>query len=369
MTTLYFGRVGIMEAEVEIENVKKSFGPIKALKGVSLTIRKNEFFSLLGPSGCGKTTLLRIIAGLEFPDEGIVRLGGKVVNDVPPHRRGVGLVFQGTAVFPHMTVYDNIAFGLKMRGYKKDEIHEKIHKMLEIMNMPFEIYAKKRVNQLSGGERQRVEIARSLVIEPNVLLLDEPLGPLDLKIRQKMQIELKRLQKRVGTTFIYVTHDQGEALTMSDRIAVMQKGEVQQVGTPEEIYLRPVNRFVAEFIGEANLIEGKVRGDNIFEADGLPPVVLSSLSNPENIKGDAVLSIRPEKILVENESLGVANRFEGIVDEKIYMGAYAVLKVRIDDKISLTVQVQPAERANSIKTGQRIQLGWTPDDAIVVNPT
>jgi len=358
-----------MEAEVEIEKVKKSFGPIKALKEVSLTIRKNEFFSLLGPSGCGKTTLLRIIAGLEFPDEGVVRLGGRVVNDVPPHKRGVGLVFQGTAVFPHMTVYDNIAFGLKMRGYKKDEIDEKIHKMLEIMNMPFEIYAKKRVDQLSGGERQRVEIARSLIIEPNVLLLDEPLGPLDLKIRQKMQIELKRLQKRVGTTFIYVTHDQGEALTMSDRIAVMQRGEVQQVGTPEEIYLRPANRFVAEFIGETNLIEGRVSGDNTFAADGLRSVILSSSSNPENIRGDAVLSIRPEKILVGDESAGLVNRFEGVVEEKIYMGAYAVLKVSIDDKMALTVQVQPAEKVNGIRVGQRIQVGWSPEDATVVKPT
>ncbi|MDW8084173.1 MAG: ABC transporter ATP-binding protein [Candidatus Caldarchaeum sp.] len=352
-------------AEVEILNVKKSYDGIEALKGVTLSIDKNEFFSLLGPSGCGKTTLLRIIAGLETQDEGTVKIGGKVVDDVPPNKRGVGLVFQGTAIFPHMTVYDNIAFGLKMRKVPKEEIRQKIVNVLELMNMPFERYAWKKVHQLSGGERQRVEIARSLVIEPKVLLLDEPLGPLDLKIRQKMQLELKRLQKRVGTTFIYVTHDQTEAFAMSDRIAVMDRGKVLQVGSPEEIYGKPSNKFVADFIGETNLIDGEVEGEGVFVAEGLPPIVIDRSQSNGIVGKKAVLSVRPERIIIGN-SPEIENKLPALVIDKTYMGPYGVVKVEVTPDVLLTIHVREPDILRNIKVGDRLTVCWRPSDSIVV---
>ncbi|MEM0348676.1 MAG: ABC transporter ATP-binding protein [Candidatus Caldarchaeum sp.] len=353
-------------AEVEIRNVKKVYeGGVEALRGVSLAIEKNEFFSLLGPSGCGKTTLLRIIAGLEQQDEGEVMIGGRNVDNVPPHKRGVGLVFQGTAIFPHMTVYDNIAFGLKMRKYPRQEIRERIRNILELMNMPFEKYAWKKSHQLSGGERQRVEIARSLVIEPKVLLLDEPLGPLDLKIRQKMQLELKRLQKKVGTTFIYVTHDQTEAFAMSDRIAVMEKGLVVQLGAPEEIYRRPVSRFVADFIGETNLIEGEVEEDGLFVAEGLPPVRISQEAADGLVGKRVYLSIRPERIYLGN-SVDTENKLTGPVVDKTYMGPYTMLKIGVGGDMLLTVHVREPDLLQSIKVGDRVSIGWKASDSYLI---
>lgn len=354
-----------MEVEVELVNVSKSFGPITAVRNVTLRIEKNEFFSILGPSGCGKTTLLRILAGLEDPDDGVVKIGGRVVNDVPPHKRGVGLVFQGTAVFPHMNVFDNIAFGLKMRGYKRSEIKEKVESVLRVMNMSPEVYAKKRVDQLSGGERQRVEIARSLVLEPQVLLLDEPLGPLDLKIRQKMQLELKRLQKVVGTTFVYVTHDQTEALAMSDRIAVMNRGEILQVGTPEEIYMRPVNKFVADFIGESNLIEGRVSEDGLFLAEGLPPIIIPNVGDAPRPGEKAILSVRPEMIEI-GEFHGLENKLVGEVVDKTYAGSYAVLRVKVTDRWTLTTYVRKPELSKNVRVGERVTIGWRASDAYLI---
>lgn len=353
-------------AEVEIRSVKKVYeGGVEALRGVNLSIEKNEFFSLLGPSGCGKTTLLRIIAGLEQQDEGEVLIGGKNMDNVPPHKRGVGLVFQGTAIFPHMTVYDNIAFGLRMRKYPRQEIRERVRNVLELMNMPFEKYAWKKSHQLSGGERQRVEIARSLVIEPKVLLLDEPLGPLDLKIRQKMQLELKRLQKKVGTTFIYVTHDQTEAFAMSDRIAVMEKGLVVQVGTPEEIYRRPLSRFVADFIGETNLIEGEVDAGGFFLAEGLPPLKIASEASEGLAGRKALLSIRPELIYLGN-SIETENKLRGVVVDKTYMGPYATLKIGVSGEILLTVHVREPEFLQNIKVGDHVSFGWKASDSYLI---
>lgn len=351
--------------EVEIQNVKKSFDGFAALRGVSLSIEKNEFFSLLGPSGCGKTTLLRIIAGLEKQDEGTVKIGGKVLDDVPPNKRGVGLVFQGTAIFPHMTVFDNIAFGLRMRKFSKHEIREKVRDILELMNMPFEKYAWKKAHQLSGGERQRVEIARSLIIEPKVLLLDEPLGPLDLKTRQKMQLELKRLQKRVGTTFIYVTHDQTEAFSMSDRIAVMEAGIVLQVGTPEEIYQRPLNRFVADFIGETNLIEGEIESEGVFVAEGLPPIFIDRTQGDGMVGKRAVLSVRPERIIIGN-SPDVENKLNGLVIDKTYMGSFGVVKVEVLRDVMLTIHVHQPEILQSLRVGDRVMVCWRSSDSVVV---
>jgi spermidine/putrescine transport system ATP-binding protein len=244
--------------EVTLTDVTKRFGDQVAVDRVSLTINRGEFFSLLGPSGCGKTTTLRMISGFEFPTSGRIEIGGKLVTNVPAHRRNTNLVFQQLALFPHLDVFDNIAFGLRVRRTSRVEIQRRVSEILEVVGLGE--FARRRVSQISGGQQQRVAIARALVNEPAVLLLDEPLGALDLKLRMQMQVELKALQHRVGTTFIYVTHDQGEALVMSDRIAVMSNGRVEQIGSGRDVYLRPASAFVASFIGETNLLHGKVRG-------------------------------------------------------------------------------------------------------------
>ncbi|HIW47835.1 MAG TPA: ABC transporter ATP-binding protein, partial [Firmicutes bacterium] len=254
-----------MKKLIQFKNIVKEFDGQLVLKGINLDIYENEFVTLLGPSGCGKTTLLRILGGFLDPTEGEVLFDGQNIIPVPPYRREINTVFQKYALFPHMNVYDNVAFGLKIKKEPKDIIEQKVKRMLRLVNL--EEYAKRSVTEMSGGQQQRVAIARALVNEPMVLLLDEPLGALDLKLRKEMQHELKRIQKEVGITFIYVTHDQEEALTMSDKIVVMNDGEIQQIGTPIDIYNEPVNRFVANFIGESNIIDGVMVQDRevIFE--------------------------------------------------------------------------------------------------------
>ena len=264
------GWLGKMEKIIELKNISKAFDGEVVLDNMSLDIHDNEFITLLGPSGCGKTTTLRIIGGFEHPDEGDVFFMGERINDVPPHKRHVNTVFQRYALFPHLNVFDNVAFGLKERKVPKDEIKEKVEKMLKMVMLSG--FADRRVTSLSGGQQQRVAIARALVNEPKILLLDEPLGALDLKLRKDMQQELKKIQKNTGITFIFVTHDQEEALSMSDTIVVMAEGKIQQIGTPTDIYNEPVNAFVADFIGESNIIDGvmledyRVRfGGHVFE--------------------------------------------------------------------------------------------------------
>jgi spermidine/putrescine transport system ATP-binding protein len=355
-----------MPAEVELTNIVKTFGDVVAVDDVSFDVQKNEFFSILGPSGCGKTTTLRMIAGLEEPDKGTIILRGKVVNNVPPHKRHIGMVFQHLALFPHMNVYDNICFGLKMQKFPNSEFKSRIHKMLEIMDMPPETFAKRRVKQLSGGQQQRVAMARALVTDPTVLLLDEPLGPLDLKIRQRMQIELKRIQRRVGTTFIYVTHDQGEALTMSDRIAIMNKGKVVQIGEAKEIYKKPKTQFVAGFIGETNFLEGVCKSCVCFEAKSLPSPV--NVEAPEVFaQKPALLCIRPEKILVGKKLSGVENVYEGTIEEYTYLGSFVFLRIRITDDVVLRTQVQVSEDSlTDFRVGDKIHVGWEKDSATVI---
>jgi len=351
---------------VEIVDVTKRFGEVVAVNHVTLSIKENEFFSLLGPSGCGKTTTLRIIAGLEDPDEGTVKLRGKIVNDLPPYRRNVGMVFQNLALFPHMTVFDNIAFGLKMRKVPKAEIKRRVMEMLRITRM--EGLENRKIHQLSGGQQQRVAIARALIIEPDVLLLDEPLGALDLKIRLAMQVELKRIQREVGTTFVYVTHDQGEALSMSDRIAVMKDGKVQQIGTPMEIYERPKTRFVADFIGEANLIEGKCTAPGVFESNLLPTSV-KVVEEPEFVGKKVFLSVRPERIAVGEEAKKLENQMEGTVESYIYQGSAVLIHVRIDDKTLMKVRVPAtSEVVNILESGKPITIGWKKENGILVLP-
>ena len=243
---------------IDLKNITKTYDDTDVLKDINLYIRDGEFLTLLGPSGCGKTTMLRLIAGFTLPDNGQILVDGKDISGVPPYRRQVNTVFQKYALFPHLNVFDNIAFGLKIQKLPKDEIESRVNEMMELVNLAG--YGSRYIDQLSGGQQQRVAIARALVNRPRVLLLDEPLGALDLKLRKGMQIELKRMQQKLGITFIYVTHDQEEALTMSDTIVVMNEGVIQQIGTPADIYNEPKNVFVAKFIGESNIIPGTMLG-------------------------------------------------------------------------------------------------------------
>ncbi len=299
---------------IELKNISKQYDGADVLKDINLYIRKNEFLTLLGPSGCGKTTTLRIIGGFEHPTTGDIIFEGNKINHVPPFKRQINTVFQKYALFPHMNVFENIAFGLKIKKVTKDEISERVQRILKLVNLSG--YEKRDVDSLSGGQQQRIAIARALVNEPKVLLLDEPLGALDLKLRKDMQIELKDMQKRVGITFIYVTHDQEEALTMSDTIIVMDKGEIQQIGTPVDIYNEPKNAFVADFIGESNIIEGIMIKDLLVEFAGVNFVCVDK-GFGENTPVDIV--IRPEDIKVVPEEDGMIS---GMVTSVTFKGVH-----------------------------------------------
>ena len=345
--------------EVELVDVVKRFGTVTAVDHVSLGVKKNEFYSFLGPSGCGKTTTLRIIAGLEEPDEGTVKLGQVAANDIPAYKRNVGIVFQHLALFPHMSVFDNIAFGLKMARMKKHEIRKKVEEALDLVGLPG--FGDRRIHQLSGGQQQRVGIARAMVREPGVLLLDEPLGPLDLKIRQHMQLELKRIQKQVGTTFIYVTHDQGEALTMSDTIAVMNNGRVEQIGSPKDIYDKPKTQFVANFIGETNFLDGTSEAAGAFACKGLPHPVL--VETDDVAIGGGVLSVRPERVSIGPDLKGLDNLFDAIVEDFVYQGSHVVASVTVGANLLMKIRANPTI---PLETGEKTRIGWNKADATVI---
>ena len=319
---------------IQFKNIVKSFedGQV-VLKGVSLDIYENEFVTLLGPSGCGKTTLLRILGGFLQPTEGKVLFDGEDIVNVPPYKREINTVFQKYALFPHMNVYDNIAFGLTIKKEPKDVIAQKVMRMLRLVSL--EDYADRNVTELSGGQQQRIAIARALVNEPSVLLLDEPLGALDLKLRKEMQQELKYIQQEVGITFIFVTHDQEEALTMSDKIVVMNAGEIQQIGTPTEIYRYPVNEFVANFIGETNIIDGVMQGDDlvVFEDKKFP---CRARGFNKNEKVDVV--IRPEHLDIVPRSEGM---LKGVVKSQLFKGMHydTVVETRVGTTITVKMQV------------------------------
>nr|MBR4280678.1 ABC transporter ATP-binding protein [Clostridia bacterium] len=299
---------------IDLIGISKEYDGVKVLKDIDLYIRKKEFLTLLGPSGCGKTTTLRIIGGFETPSSGSLLFEGQEISDLPPYKRRVNTVFQKYALFPHLNVYDNIAFGLKLKKMPKKMIDEKVEQMLELVNLKG--YAKRHVEALSGGQQQRVAIARSLVNEPEVLLLDEPLGALDLKLRKDMQLELKSMQQRLGITFIYVTHDQEEALTMSDTIVVMKDGTIQQIGDPKTIYDEPANAFVADFIGESNILRGTMIKDELVEFAGAAfPCVDSGFG--ENAPVDVV--IRPEDIMLVGEDVG---QIIGTVKSVLFKGVH-----------------------------------------------
>jgi spermidine/putrescine transport system ATP-binding protein len=331
-------------AAVEATNLKRRFGDVMALDCVSLTVARGEFFSLLGPSGCGKTTLLRIIAGLDFADSGSLKLNGKAASELPAHRRMVNTVFQSYALFPHLNVRDNVSFGLRMKKIPASEIETRVRSVMELMRITE--LAERRPAEISGGQKQRVALARALVNEPEVLLLDEPLGALDLKLRKELQSELRALQRRTGITFIYVTHDQDEALSMSNRIAVMNEGRVIQLGTGEELYERPRTRFVAQFLGGCNLLRATVKertptaillhstiGDLRMET----PFQLSALGNS---RSECTIAIRPEKIRLV--SAPEPHSFEAQVVETTYTGAETHCIVRAGLESLRVVSINPA---------------------------
>ncbi|HRX42287.1 MAG TPA: ABC transporter ATP-binding protein [Clostridia bacterium] len=310
---------------IELKNLTKSYNGLKAVDSISLTIREKEFVTLLGPSGCGKTTTLRMIGGFEDPDDGQILFEGKLLNDEPPYKRNVNTVFQRYALFPHMNVYENIAFGLRIKKMAADDIKRKVERMLKLVDLVG--FDKRDVDSLSGGQQQRVAIARALVNEPKVLLLDEPLGALDLKLRKEMQMELLDMQRSVGITFIYVTHDQEEALTMSDTIVVMNKGVIQQVGSPQDIYNEPVNRFVADFIGESNIIEANMIEDLKVRFDGITFDCIDK-GFMDNEPVDVV--IRPEDlVIVANPSEG---QIQGTVSSVVFKGVHYEMFVANDHR-------------------------------------
>jgi ABC-type Fe3+/spermidine/putrescine transport system ATPase subunit len=353
------------EVDVELQEVSKRFGAVLAVDRVSLQIRRGEFFSLLGPSGCGKTTTLRMIGGLEFPTSGAVLLRGVVVTDQPAYRRATNMVFQHLALFPHLNVFENIAFGLRLRREAPAVIARKVDAVLQLVDLPG--YGSREIHQLSGGQKQRVAIARALVNEPAVLLLDEPLGALDLKLRIQMQAELKALQHRVGTTFVYVTHDQGEALTMSDRIAVMHEGRIEQIGSSQEIYARPRTRFVASFIGEANFLDGRVVGagpEGILVEVG-PLRVWAAGDQAPGAGVPVTISVRPEHVKIGSAAAGVANRWEARVQDVTFMGPVVRVRLVLDGGLGLVADVG-SDTAAGLSPGRVVPAGWVPHHGILL---
>ena len=353
------------EYAIELKEVSKHFGRVVAVDTVSLSIGDGEFFSLLGPSGCGKTTTLRMIAGFELPTEGDVCIDGQLQGETPPYRRPVNTVFQNYALFPHMTIFQNVAFGLEMQKVPKEEIRQRVLAALEMVQLPG--MENRKPDQLSGGQQQRIALARALVNRPKVLLLDEPLGALDLKLRKAMQLELKALQHRVGITFIYVTHDQEEALTMSNRIAVMNHGRVLQVGTPEEIYEQPTDRFVADFIGETNFLEGQARESQAGEAAVVVGGVLTlyvPMEGRVEIGEEVTVAIRPEKISLHAEPAG-PRAIPGIVQEVIYTGTDTRYLVQLTEKAIVAVRQQNVGIGAPVvfPVGAKVYLHWQPESA------
>jgi ABC-type Fe3+/spermidine/putrescine transport system ATPase subunit len=326
--------------DVELRGVTKRFDDVVAVDGVDLSVRKGEFLSLLGPSGCGKTTTLRLIAGFEQPDEGHILIAGEEVAGLPPYRRDVNTVFQSYALFPHLSVLDNVAYGLKQRGLRKVSREEKAREALALVRL--QQLERRKPRQLSGGQQQRVALARALVMEPKVLLLDEPLGALDLKVRKQLQIELKRIQHRVGITFVYVTHDQEEALVMSDRVAVMHEGRIEQLGPPREIYDSPSTRFVADFIGETNFIE----------------------------RNGSVVAVRPERMQIVRAGASARDGVPGEIVTTMVIGPAIQCLVKTDSGQEVLVRQQRSGsngEAESFREGERVLLTWPEDAALILD--
>jgi spermidine/putrescine transport system ATP-binding protein len=375
----------LIGSDVVIEEICKSFGDFEVLKNVSLKIKKGEFFSLLGPSGCGKTTLLRIIAGFEHPDSGVLTLDGGNVLSLPPNKRPTNTVFQNYALFPHLSVFENVAFSPRLKGISGAQIKSKVEEYIHLVRL--EGHADKKPNQLSGGQKQRVAIARALINEPRVLLLDEPLSALDAKLRQHMLIELDRIHDEIGITFIYVTHDQQEALSVSDRLAVMNQGDILQIGTPHEIYESPATDFVARFIGETNLFDGTVTSvekiklqdyegvtEYMAELD-IPELGKIKVTTVDEVKTGQLVSftVRPEKIVITKEKPATnredINLLQGMVDEPIYSGFQTKFYVKVTDKTIIRAIKQHANYSDEgpdIRWKDSVYLSWSALDGYIV---
>ena len=359
---------------ISIRHLTKRFGAaVTAVDEVSLDIREGEFFALLGPSGCGKTTLLRMIAGFEIPTEGEVLIDEQDMSHVPPNQRPINMVFQSYAVFPHMSVFDNVAYGLKVTNAgTRSEIKARVEEALELVKLGG--FGDRKPDQLSGGQRQRVALARALVKRPKVLLLDEPLSALDAKLREAMQLELVRLQHAVGITFIIVTHDQNEALSMANRIAVMELGKVRQIAAPAELYEFPNCRFVADFIGKMNLFEGRMTGLDgnrvVIEVDGLGPISLSAgESEVSGTGGEVGIAVRPEKVRLDpQQPAGGRMALHGKVSEVAYYGDTSHVYVTDDAGRSISVNLQNEARrtASSVNVGEELWCSWDPDDTLLL---
>lgn len=351
-----------METIIKMEEICKSFGENHVIKNLNLTIHKGEFLTLLGPSGCGKTTALRMLAGFEYPTSGTIYMEGNKIQDTEPYNREANTVFQNYALFPHMTIFENIAFGLGIKKVPKEEIKQRVTEMLELVQLVG--YELRKPNQLSGGQKQRVAIARALINRPKLLLLDEPLGALDLKLRKQMQFELKGLQKKLGITFVYVTHDQEEALTMSDRIAIMHGGVLEQLGTPHEIYETPASKFVADFIGESNLFYGTV-GMKTNEKVQYNLETGGFFGKDRSMLQDEIvdISVRPENI---KWSLEPVENFElwGIMKECVYIGNVHKLIIELPNGKEIRLNQNP--KAQIPTCGSRIFIYWDEEDAVIL---
>lgn len=353
--------------ELHLRNVSKLFGETRAVDNVTFDVKGGELFFLLGPSGCGKTTCLRIIAGFYKPDEGEIYFGDKLMNDVPPYKRNIGMVFQNYALWPHMNVYQNVEYGLNVRKIPAKEKKEKVERVLEIVQM--EKYINRNPNQLSGGQQQRIALARALVIEPDVLLLDEPLSNLDAKLRLEMRYEIKRIHSESGITSVYVTHDQKEALSLADRLAIMKDGKVIQIGTPREVYNFPVNRFVADFIGETNFINGKIKtkSNEFYTIDTSIGEIYASLNNKNFPLGNEVsCSIRPESInITDNLKEGVINQFEARIINLTYLGDIEEYWLNIRNSLEAKVVIHnPGQHER--RPGSKVYAYFDPNNVVLL---
>jgi len=366
--------VRVAEVDVRLDRVTKRFGDMVAVDDLSLDIAEGEFFSLLGPSGCGKTTTLRMIGGFEDPSAGTVYLGGRDVTDLPPYRRDVNTVFQSYALFPHLNVYENVAFGLRRKKVDKGDIQQRVHESMRLVDL--EGFEERKPSQMSGGQQQRVALARALVNRPKVLLLDEPLGALDLKLRKQMQLELKRIQEEVGITFIYVTHDQEEAMTMSNRFAVMRHGRIEQIGPPEAVYEAPATEFVAGFLGASNLLDGELAGTQgdvaTVQLTSGQAIRMPASKVPSDVDTVVKVGVRPEKISIEldeGDPPADTNWVSGLLRMSTYIGVSNQYKVEGPGGTDLTVYVQNLGVDETPAPGRKVRLTWRPEHTFVVKPS
>ncbi len=358
----------IRGAPIQLEKLSKFFGKFAAVREANLDIKAGEFLTFLGPSGSGKTTTLMMVAGFLIPTQGDIRIAERSIVTVPPHKRNIGMMFQHYALFPHMSVADNIAFPLQMRKMRKSDIEKRVDQALELVRLS--AFKHRRPHQLSGGQQQRVALARAVVFDPHVLLLDEPLGALDAKLRENMQIELKQLHSNLGTTILYVTHDQEEALTLSDRICVFNEGRIMQAGSPDALYNYPENRFVADFIGETNFLTGELidSNDNEYQLQLDEDICVVGLNRDgfPNPKQWVTYSLRPEKILIGDAAGKVRNSYRGVVQEFLYLGEFTKYRIRLSSRIKLTIKATNRRGQQRWDKGDQVLVGWGRDEMLLV---